>query len=45
MVAAIEQDNLGIRATQRPGRGYPGNASANTDEPRLPRRPARCGKQ
>ncbi len=36
MVAAIDQDNLGIRAPQRPGRGYPGKASANNGDARLP---------
>ena len=35
MVAAIDQDNLGIRAPQRPGRGYPGKTSANNDDARL----------
>jgi len=36
MVAAIDQDNVGIRAPQRPGRGYPGKASANNDDARPP---------
>jgi hypothetical protein len=37
MVAAIDQDNLGIRAPQHPGRGNPGKASANNDDAHLPR--------
>jgi len=45
MVAAIDQDNLGIRAPQRPGRGYPAKPPPTMTTRAFPRRPARCGEQ
>ena len=36
MVAAIDRYNVGIRASQRPGRGYSGKASANNDDRAFP---------